>query len=166
MRLTPIVLFSIVSLGFAKDPFGSTNSPSRPKVEGKQLDSYCPKHDADEESQRKIFARFIQTLYEEKNVSKAFTTHVDPGMIEHNPFEESRDEVVAKLSQTLPAATFTVVHSSFGGDIGFIHVKIGDEDAPPVALADIYRMDGTCIVEHWDVVQTLPENATNPKALF
>ncbi|KAF7158914.1 hypothetical protein CNMCM5623_004093 [Aspergillus felis] len=166
MRLTPILLFSIASLAFAKDPSDSTNSPSRPKVERKQFDSYCPKHDANEESQRKIFARFLQTLYEEKNVSKAFTTYVDPGMIEHNPFQQSRDEVVAKLSQTLPDATFTVVHSAFAGDIGFAHVRLGDEDAPPVALADIYRMDGTCIVEHWDVLQTLPENATNPKALF
>ncbi|GIJ99557.1 hypothetical protein Aspvir_001691 [Aspergillus viridinutans] len=166
MRLTPIVLFSIVSLGFARDPFDSTNSPNRSKTEGIQLDSYCPSHDADEESRREIFARFIQTLYEEKNVSEAFTTYVDPGLIEHDPFDQSRDEVVARLSQFISVSTFTVVHSTFDGDIGFVHLRLGDEDAQPVALADIYRMDGTCIVEHWDVLQTLPENSTNPKAMF
>jgi len=36
----------------------------------------------------------------------------------------------------------------------------------PIALADIYRMDGTCIVEHWDVTQARPANATNPIAMF
>ncbi|KAG2027040.1 hypothetical protein GB937_000776 [Aspergillus fischeri] len=166
MRLTSIVLFSIVSLGFARDPSDSTNSPNRSKTKGTQLDSYCPGHDADEEFQREIFNRFIQTLYEDKNVPEAFNTYVDPDLIEHDPFEQRRDEVVARLSQIIPASTFTVVHSTFDGDIGFVHLRVGDEDAQPVALADIYRMDGTCIVEHWDVLQNLPENSTNPNALF
>ncbi|GFF88652.1 hypothetical protein IFM53868_05574 [Aspergillus udagawae] len=166
MHLTLTVLFSIVSLGFARDPFDSTNSPSRSKVEGIQLDSYCPSHDADEESQREIFARFVQTLYGEKDVSKAFSTYVDPGLIEHNPFEQSRDEVVARLSQIIPVTGFTVLRSIFDGDTGFVHVRVDEEDAQPIAFADIYRMDGTCIVEHWDVVQSLPENSTNPIAMF
>jgi predicted SnoaL-like aldol condensation-catalyzing enzyme len=165
MHLTPIVLFSLVSLGFAKDLFVSTNSPNRPKV-GIRLDSYCPSHGADEESQRQIFARFVQTLYGEKNVSKAFSTYVDSGLIEHDPFEQSRDEVVARLSHIIPVTPFTVLRSIFNGDTGFVHVRLDEENAPPVALADIYRMDGTCIVEHWDVVQSLPENSTNPKAMF
>lgn len=167
MRLTSIVLFSLVSLGFARDPSDITHSPNRSKAKGAQLESYCPGQDADEDLQREIFNQFIQTLYENKNVPEAFETYVDPDLTEHGPYEQSRDEVVESLSQIIPTSTFTVVHSSYGGDIGFVHVRIGDEGAPPAAaLADIYRMDGTCIVEHWDVLQNLPENFTNPNALF
>ena len=50
-------------------------------------------------------------------------------------------------------------------NIGLIHVRI-NEEPEPIALADIYRMDGTCIVEHWDVTQARPANATNGIAMF
>ncbi|RHZ49184.1 nuclear transport factor 2 family protein [Aspergillus thermomutatus] len=166
MHINPILLFSIVSLGVARDPFDSTNSPNRSEVEGIRPDSYCPSRDANVEYQREIFARFVQTLYGERNVSEAFSTYVDPDLIEHDPFDQSRDDVVARLSQIIPDSTFTVVHSSFESDTGLVHLRLGDEDAEPVALADIYRMDGTCIVEHWDVLQTRPENSTNPIAMF
>jgi predicted SnoaL-like aldol condensation-catalyzing enzyme len=31
---------------------------------------------------------------------------------------------------------------------------------------DLYRFQGTCIVEHWDVSQTITGNETNPIAFF
>jgi hypothetical protein len=30
----------------------------------------------------------------------------------------------------------------------------------------MWRWNGTCIQEHWDAIETLPANATNPIALF
>ncbi|KAF7125708.1 hypothetical protein CNMCM5793_002001 [Aspergillus hiratsukae] len=166
MHMTTIVFLFIASLSIAADPFDSANSKNRLKALGAQYDSYCPSREVNEERQRKIFARFVQTLYEERNVAEAFTNYVDPDLIEHDPYDQTRDDVVAKLSQIIPDATFTVVHSTFENDIGFVHVRLGEDGAPPVALADIYRMDGTCIVEHWEVVQARPDDYTNPIAMF
>lgn len=45
-------------------------------------------------------------------------------------------------------------------------MRVDEEDHLPIALADIYRMNGTCIVEHWDVTQETLRNATNPIAMF
>ena len=54
------------------------------------------------------------------------------------------------------------------GDSGWIHYK----DATlfgvtrPTAIVDIVRFEDSCLVEHWNVIQELPANATNSLALF
>ena len=68
--------------------------------------------------------------------------------------------------KVIPFVPSTVLRQSFDNNIGFIHVRVDEPGEEPIALADIYRMDGTCIVEHWDVTQARPANATNPIAMF
>lgn len=57
-----------------------------------------------------------------------------------------------------------ILHQTFDQDIGVVHLKVLSQ--PLLALADLFRLNGTCVVEHWDVNQALPANATNPIALF
>lgn len=66
----------------------------------------------------------------------------------------------------IPYVPSTVLRQSFDNNIGFAHVRVDEPGEEPIALADIYRMEGTCIVEHWDVTQARPANATNPIAMF
>ncbi|KAJ5702279.1 hypothetical protein N7488_009827 [Penicillium malachiteum] len=127
---------------------------------------YCPGREADEDEQKEIFMSFLQALYVEKNASKAFETHVALNIIEHDPNDtQDRDAIVARLSQILAFANFSVLASSFSNSIGLAHLRL-NQDPEPAALADIYRMEGSCIVEHWDVTQYRPANSTNPIAMF
>ncbi|KAJ5612666.1 hypothetical protein N7510_005860 [Penicillium lagena] len=127
---------------------------------------YCPGRPAGKKAQSQIFAKFIDILYGEKNVSKAFEGYVDLKIIEHDPDDpQDRAAIIERLNHIIPYANTTILFSSFGDDIGLVYLKV--EDNPePLALADIYRMDGTCIVEHWDVQQSRPANTTNPLAMF
>ncbi len=128
--------------------------------------SYCPPRHANAKHQKDIFFEFINVLYSEKNATKAFDTYVAVDLIEHDPFDaQGRDANAAKLSGIIPFANFEVLRQNFDSNIGLIHVRV-NEDPEPIALADIYRMNGTCIVEHWDVTQARPANATNPIAMF
>ena len=130
-------------------------------------ESYCPPRPASEPTQRKIFDGFINALYIEKNVTNAFNTYIAEDLIEHDPFDaQGRAANAAKLSNIIPFVPSTVLRHAFENNTGLIHVRVDEEGHRPIALADIYRMNGTCIVEHWDVTQETPANATNPIAMF
>jgi predicted SnoaL-like aldol condensation-catalyzing enzyme len=173
MHLVWAVLFITLQLASAVSPQRSVRLPCSTAdiTEGNYGEAcsqkrYCPGREVDEKIQEEIFAGFLETLYGEKNVSKAFETYVDLNIIEHDPDNtQDRDAIVARLSQIIPLANLTILVSSFNNKIGLAYIRV-DEDPQPAALADIYRMEGTCIVEHWDVMQFRPENSTNPIAMF
>lgn len=97
---------------------------------------------------------------------EAYRRFVAVNLTEHNPFgPQGRDANAAILTQVLANANFTVLRKNFDNNLGIVHTRV--EGIPqPSALVDIYRFDGSCIVEHWDVTQVRPANATNPLALF
>ena len=175
MRLLPltVALASVPTLLASPSPlkwFGSNNLPAHAPVYSRSTNvtkSFCPPRPAPEPYQREIFSAFIQTLYIEKDVLGAFNTYIAANLIEHDPFDaQGRDANAAKLSHIIPFVPSTVLRHSFDNDVGLIHVRVDEEGHLPIALADIYRMNGTCIVEHWDVTQETPRNATNPIAMF
>jgi predicted SnoaL-like aldol condensation-catalyzing enzyme len=51
---------------------------------------------------------------------------------------------------------FVIVHS---------HATTTPEDRG-MAIVDIFRMDDGKIVEHWDVIQPIPEKAANENTMF
>ncbi|KAH8896069.1 hypothetical protein GQ53DRAFT_640291 [Thozetella sp. PMI_491] len=87
--------------------------------------------------------------------------------IQHNPYILSgRNATIAALGSYFDGANFTFLQILFDSPYGAVHYKVQFPDSPPIAYFDMWRFNGTCIEEHWDVIQPLPTNATNPLALF
>ncbi|KAJ4327634.1 hypothetical protein N0V84_001883 [Fusarium piperis] len=129
----------------------------------------CPSRPATPSQQRAILKQFVQAFYVERNATKALGNHVADDYIQHNPNVLSgRQNAIDALGPFLGAAAvnITVLRQAFDDNLAFIHYRVDAPGGEPSATVDIYRLDGTCIVEHWDVMQTRDPNSVNPLALF
>lgn len=126
---------------------------------------YCPPKAVSPAQQHAIFFDFIDKLYVKKNATDAYLTYVSPDYINHSPYApQGRQAAIEFLSFLIPSVDREILHETFDGNIGVVHLKVLSQ--PLLALADFFRLDGSCVIEHWDVNQALPANATNPIALF
>ena len=117
--------------------------------------------------QSQVFHAFLEQFYVKKDTTNAILQHMSEHYIQHNPYVLSgRQNSIDYVGPIFKVANFTIVHHGFGENLGWVHTKMVVPEIPFSALVDIYRFEGTCIVEHWDVLTQLPANATNPLALF
>ncbi|KAJ7089140.1 hypothetical protein C8R44DRAFT_892518 [Mycena epipterygia] len=128
----------------------------------------CTAHPASPAQQHEIFEVFAKSWYIERNLTQAFT-HVAANEIQHNPFlpdgAVSTFDFVNPLFLN-PAVTVEILHQAFAAPIGWVHYRMDGLNSEPTAIVDVFRFDGACVVEHWDVIEERPINATNPHALF
>jgi predicted SnoaL-like aldol condensation-catalyzing enzyme len=88
--------------------------------------------------------------------------------INHNPFANSgRENALAFLLPALAEPTLTISNIEWfsGQGYGVLHYKMG-LNGTYSAVMDKFRFEGTCIVEHWDTVQGITGNESNPIAYF
>ncbi|GJC79844.1 snoaL-like polyketide cyclase family protein [Colletotrichum tofieldiae] len=109
-------------------------------------------------------------FYEERNATKALLNHVAEDYIQHNPNALSgRQNSLSVLEPFISPSTvnYTIMHTGFDNNVAYIHYRMDlVGGGQPFAVVDVFRFEGTCIMEHWDVAQQRPVNATNPIAMF
>jgi predicted SnoaL-like aldol condensation-catalyzing enzyme len=122
------------------------------------------------EQTRAIIESFAEMFYAQRDVRTAFLTFVAEDYIQHNPnIPDGRSAAIAALEPKFsrPDARFDVKRIIVDGNLAVIHLhgRVGDGD-PGGAVADIYRLADGRIVEHWDVLQPVPEHTANPHPMF
>ena len=128
--------------------------------------------DSSIEMNRGIVLAFYNEGLVSKQPEQAFLRYMSPDFIEHKPDIPggSRDETAKFLAQLIadvPDAKWEVVRTIAEKDMVFLHARFTPAPgAPAHALADIFRVKGCKIVEHWDVVQPVPETAANTNGMF
>jgi predicted SnoaL-like aldol condensation-catalyzing enzyme len=116
-------------------------------------------------STREVAERFIQLFYVEDNPTDAFTCWMHPDYIQHNPNAPTgRDatlEVLAAAVKNNPELTHDVKRVVWGDpDLFAVHFHFRrDRVTRGWAVVDILRVKGGYIVEHWDVLQDVPDPA-------
>jgi predicted SnoaL-like aldol condensation-catalyzing enzyme len=128
----------------------------------------CPPKPATFEEQKLIFEKFVDAFYVRKNMTDAFLNYAAESYIQHNPnFPSGRDIAMNGLKGILPTFKLTVYKTSLSNDHGWVFFKEEESGAKGYrAVVDILRFNGSCIVEHWDVMQTRPDSPRNPLAFF
>jgi predicted SnoaL-like aldol condensation-catalyzing enzyme len=90
--------------------------------------------------------------------------HLGPRYIQHNPFAEDGAEGLRKFiewrKQKLPQSKSFIKRAFADGDYVILHVhSVREPGTRGVAIVDIYRMENGKVVEHWDVIQEVPEES-------
>jgi predicted SnoaL-like aldol condensation-catalyzing enzyme len=98
-------------------------------------------------------------------VLKGFPLHSE--YKQHNPFSaQGRDAAIKFLSDSFKTGTKTSKLTFFAGQgYGMQHFKMSSGNTT-FAVVDYFKFRGTCIVEHWDVLQTITGTELNPIAFF
>jgi len=122
-------------------------------------------------SAREVVDQFIDLLYRQKDVRLAFETWVHPDYIQHKPtLPDGREPVInflEKLFERYPNRLFTIHRVISSNDVVAVHYHSqATPDDPGFAVVDIFRVENCRMVEHWDVVQPVPETAVNENTMF
>jgi predicted SnoaL-like aldol condensation-catalyzing enzyme len=118
-----------------------------------------------------VVTRFMTEFYVDKKVRAAFETWVDPGYIQHNPLAATgRDAAINFLEPFFaqhPDIEYSIARIIADGNLVAVHShgKFAKDDRG-LAIVDILRVDGCKVVEHWDVVQPVPEKSANTNGMF
>jgi predicted SnoaL-like aldol condensation-catalyzing enzyme len=128
-------------------------------------------HHARHLSNRQVVTRFIDLFYTQGRVREAFMTYVAPGYIQHNPVaRDGRDAAIAALEPffaSQPGAIREVQRIIVDGNFAAVHVRLRQNPQDRgFAVVDILRLENGMIVEHWDVIQAVPEHSANAHPMF
>jgi predicted SnoaL-like aldol condensation-catalyzing enzyme len=114
---------------------------------------------------------FLDMVFNQKKVKEGFDKYVGDKYIQHNPIaadgKEAAVEVLGHALQALPGWTYEFKHAYVDGDIAIIHshVRMKPDDRG-MAVVDMFRFEKGKVVEHWDVVQPIPEKSANNNTMF
>jgi predicted SnoaL-like aldol condensation-catalyzing enzyme len=120
---------------------------------------------------KQVVTKFMTQFYIEKDVRGAFETWVDPGYIQHNPMAATgREAAIGFLEpffKSNPAIRYEIKRIIADGKLVAVHAhgRFSAEDRG-IAVVDILRVEGCKVMEHWDVVQPVPEKAANTNGMF
>lgn len=124
-----------------------------------------------EEANKAIALALFQTLFVEHKVDEAIDKYIDPGYIQHNPMAATGAEPLRAFFkgfyQNVPTATAELKRVLADGDLVAVHYNAKQKpDDRGLAVVDIFRIADGKVVEHWDVVQPVPEKSANDNTMF
>lgn len=116
----------------------------------------------------------VLAMYREVLVAmnpNAVDDHLPSHYIQHSSLAEpgldALKQFLAMVRKESPDAKQTIHRAFVDGDHVIVHVHVerwpGD---PGLAVVDIFRCENGEIVEHWDVIQDVPEHSINSNSMF
>jgi predicted SnoaL-like aldol condensation-catalyzing enzyme len=123
-------------------------------------------------SPKEIVLEFYRLALEKFDPKAAFETYATPDFVEHSAdiaegTRQAAIDFLLGLIQRFPAPKWQVVRSAAEGDLVFLHVHVTPAPGERgVAIVEIFRVQKGKIVEHWDVIQPVPEKPVNANSMF
>ncbi|WXC99553.1 nuclear transport factor 2 family protein [Bradyrhizobium sp. 2S1] len=126
--------------------------------------------EAQQEANRKAVLAFYEKGLNQKDADAALA-YVGNRYVQHNPGAADGPDGFRKfigfLREKFPNSHSEIKRSFVDGDYVILHVHaVREPGTRGNAIVDIFKLEGGKIVEHWDVVQPVPENPANSNTMF
>ncbi|NJK98419.1 MAG: SnoaL-like domain-containing protein [Bacteroidales bacterium] len=120
------------------------------------------------EINKAMVAQFYQELFGDKN-PEAIHKYIGNTYIQHNPaLPDGKDALYNAVKvwfKDAPKEKVDIQRIAADGDLVFLHIR-SKRGSKTVAIVDIFRIENGKIVEHWDVIQEVPEKSANNHPMF
>lgn len=125
---------------------------------------------AQEERNKETVIAFYKAAINDKDFETA-SAYLGDKYIQHNPLaadgpeglkafldfaKENMSEFKVEIKQAFADGDYVILH---------VHAKRNAEDRGS-AVMDIFRLENGKVVEHWDVIQPIPESSANDNTMF
>jgi predicted SnoaL-like aldol condensation-catalyzing enzyme len=125
--------------------------------------------DAKAEANKKLVVEFYERVLNQKDIA-AIDRYVGPYK-QHNPQAADGPEglkgYIGYLKDKVPGFHAQIRKVIAEGDLVVLHVHATPAPgARGMAIIDIFRVADGKLVEHWDVIQDIPETSANANTMF
>jgi predicted SnoaL-like aldol condensation-catalyzing enzyme len=129
-----------------------------------------PAFAADLEANKKIVVDFYNKGLNDKDFDAA-AKYFGPRYVQHNPGgvdgPQGFKNLVTFLKEKFPNSHNEIKRVIAEGDLVVLHVhSVRSPGERGRAIVDIFKVEDGKIVEHWDVIQDVPEKPANQNTMF
>jgi predicted SnoaL-like aldol condensation-catalyzing enzyme len=122
------------------------------------------------EANKKAVAAFEDAALNQKDFDAA-SKYLGPRYTQHNPNAADGPEglkaYVTFLKDKFPNNHSEIKHIFADGNYVIVHDHaVREPGTLGFAIVNIYRLENGKVVEHWDVIQSIPEKAVNNNGVF
>ena len=123
------------------------------------------------ETNKRLVREFYDLALNAKKPEEAASRYLGPYYRQHNPGAGDGAEAfvtfVKGFTRAFPNLHFDFKRFIMEGNFVVVHSHLVREHGDRgVAVMDIFRIENNRIVEHWDVLQDIPESASNNNSMF
>lgn len=123
-----------------------------------------------EEANLKLVVNFYEQFFNKHEVARAAEV-VSEDYKQHNPeVPDGKNPFVDYFSQFFketPQSKARIVRTATSGDLVWLQVHSTNSPSDRgQAVLDIFRVKNGKIVEHWDIIQDIPEKSANENTMF
>ncbi len=122
------------------------------------------------EANKKTVAAFENAALNQKDFDAA-SKYLGPRYTQHNPNAadgpEGLRDYIAFLKDKFPNNRSEIKRIFADGDYVIVHDHaVREPGTRGLAIVNIYKLENGKVVEHWDVIQPVPEKAANNNGMF